>query len=187
MTEINVVFPQPLGPTRNVSLPRNASKFTPRRTSMRIAPSPKSFRRSRHWTAGVMVALMKLSSKDNRWFEHQHAAQAEDTRQNHDQNDAPARECDTLPHEDNAAGGHKLEREFKKSCGHSGANRKADDAHREGLEQNHADEPPIRDADGFDGAELLQIFDREKIKRLSCDHDADHQRDIGRASCRERA
>ena len=39
--------------------------------------------------------------------------------------------------------------------GHSRAKRETDQADGESLQQDHADQPPVGDADGFDGAELF--------------------------------
>src|SRR6266511_1356534 len=180
MTEISVVFPQPLGPTRNVSCPWKASNFTPRKTCTRVAPSPKSFCRSVHWTAGIRFALIGSTSKNNGGFEHEHPTQAQDAREHHDKHHAPAGQRDALPHQDDAAGREFLAEEIEELRRHPRANRKTNEADGESLQQNHADKPPVGDADGFDRAELLQVFNREQIKRLTGDHDTDNQRNGNR-------
>ena len=45
----------------------------------------------------------------------------------------------------------------------------ADDAHHQRLQQDHADDPPIADAHRLQGAELLEVLDREQVKRLPRD------------------
>ena len=41
MTEMSVVLPQPLGPTRKLSSPKRALKSTPRSASIRVVPVPE--------------------------------------------------------------------------------------------------------------------------------------------------
>ncbi len=56
MTEMSVVFPQPLGPARNVIWPEAAVKSMPRRTWTLVSPSPKWRWICWQWTAGVFMS-----------------------------------------------------------------------------------------------------------------------------------
>ncbi len=58
MTEMSVVLPQPLGPTRKLSSPKRALKSTPRSASILVSPSPKCLRTSWHDTARSVVAMV---------------------------------------------------------------------------------------------------------------------------------
>src|SRR6266540_6703719 len=180
MTEMSVVLPQPLGPTRKVNSPWPASNFTPRKTSTRVAPSPKSFCRSRQTTAGTHFCLIISTSENNGGFEHEHAAQAQDARQHHDQYHAPAGQGHALPHQDDAARGQLLAEVIEKLPGHPRPDRKTDQADRAGLQQYHADEPPIGHTDGLDRGELLQVFHREQVEGLSRHHHPDDERNGNR-------
>src|SRR5207244_9468365 len=136
MTEISVVLPQPLGPTRNVSCPWNASKSTPRSTCTVVAPSPKSLRTARQLTAGNILVFMESTSKNNRRFKDQHAAQAQNTGQDHNQNHASASQRDTLPHQNNSARRQLVLTEVvKKFAGHPSPDGKADDPHGKRLQE----------------------------------------------------
>ena len=102
MTEISVVLPQPLGPTRKVSSPKRASKSTPRSASMRASPSPKCFFDGLAGTASI-VFHRRSSSEDRGRLEHEHAADAQEAGDDHHEQDAGAREGDVLPHQHDAA------------------------------------------------------------------------------------
>jgi hypothetical protein len=88
-----------------------------------------------------------------------------------------AGERHVLPHENQPARGELLQREFEERSGHAGADRKADGADGERLQQDDADEPAVGDADGFERAELFQVLDGEKVEGLPRDDRADDERD----------
>ena len=78
-----------------------------------------------------------------------------------DDDHARAGQGDVLPHQDDAARGEVVAaEEVEELRGHAGAERETNDADRERLQQDHADEPPVGDADGFDAPRTVSDFQR---------------------------
>src|SRR5262245_40922619 len=179
-TEMSVVLPQPLGPTRNVSSPRAAVKSTPLSTSTRASPSPKCLRTSRHSTAVPIATFMDSPPEHDGGFEHEDTTEAHEAREDHDEQDAGPGDRHALPHQDEAARGEVLERDLEESGREPRAQREAEQAHGEGLEEDHPEHLPVGDAHGLQGGELLQVLEREEIERLARHHDADDERDPDR-------
>src|SRR6266446_2545879 len=109
MTDSKVVLPHPLGPTSSVISPNCTSKSTPRSSSARLSPVPNSFFTCRQETALVEISAIAcligiaLTSKYYGWFQHQHAANAHQARQNHDQEHRCSGARSDLPEQGKAA------------------------------------------------------------------------------------
>src|SRR5262245_43110355 len=104
MIEINVVLPQPLGPTRKLSSPNRVSKLTPRSASTLASPLPKCFLSSRQTTpARLLNSDIGLPPKNRRRLQHQDLPDAENARHDHHEEHARAGQRHALPHEDDPA------------------------------------------------------------------------------------
>ena len=82
----------------------------------------------------------------------------------------PPVSVDALPHQNDSSRGYFAERRFKESGGHAGAQPEAHQSNHERLQQHHAGQPPVGDADCLQSAKLLQVFERKQIKSLTGDH-----------------
>src|SRR5437867_409237 len=139
-TEMSVVLPQPLGPTRKLISPKFTLKSTPRSASMRASPSPKCLRTSRHDTARS-AGVIGSPPEHGRRLEHEHAPDAEKTGHDYHEQDAGAGERDALPHQDDAPRRHLLKRDLEERGRHAGAEGEAEGRHASGQQEDHADEP----------------------------------------------
>src|SRR5262249_4416830 len=118
ITEISVVFPQPLGPTRKLSSPKRASKSTPRSASMRVSRSPKWLRPPRQATAR-WSSLMRLGAEDFGRLEDEHAPDAQQAGHDHNEQDADAGQRHALPHEDDVPRGQLVLEDLEEGSGHA--------------------------------------------------------------------
>src|SRR6266571_859095 len=173
-TEISVVLPQPLGPTRKPSSPKRTLKSTPRSASILASPSPKCLRTSLHDTARSVVVIVS-PPEDRSRLEDEHPPDAEYAGHDHHEQDAGAGQRDALPHQDDAARRHLVKSDLEERGRHAGADGEAKSRHAPGLQEDHADESAVRDAHGLEGAELLQILDREQVEGLAGDHRPDDE------------
>ena len=174
ITESSVVFPQPLGPTRKVVSPKRTSKSTPRSASTRALPEPNSFFKSRQWTAVSHGPHQRKTAAGSSTSTRRMLSRLATMMTKKMQPPVSATFCHM---QDQPARGELLQRDFEERRGHAGADREADGADGERLQQDHADEPAVGDADGFERAELFQVLDGEKVERLPRDDRADDERD----------
>src|SRR5262245_38322853 len=177
MIEISVVLPQPLGPTRKLNSPTRVSKSTPRKASTRASPDPNCFRTPRHNTPTRSSVVTPSRSEDRSRLKDQNSANAEQTRDADDEQDASGRQRDALPHQHDVTRVELAKHDLKERGRQTGAKREPESAGRERLQQDHPDETPVRDTHCLERAELFQVVDREEIERLASDHGADDDRD----------
>src|SRR5258708_3884130 len=157
ITESNVVFPHPLGPTNSVISPKRTSKSTPRSTSARLSPCQNSFFPCRQAPAlpgiseiaCVMSISLLLATEHDRRFEHQHPPNAHQARDDDDEeHSGPAARSD-LPKQTESPQIQIVLRNLEESRGHANSNRVPDYSNHQRLQQNHSRDAPVRDADGF--------------------------------------
>src|SRR5262245_3752758 len=177
MIEISVVLPQPLGPTRKLNSPTRVSKSTPRKASTRASPDPNCFRTPRHNTPTRSSVVMTSRSEDRSRLKDQDPANAEQTRDADNEQDASGRERDALPHQHGVTRGELAQHDFEERRRQPGAKREPEGAGRERLQEDHSDETPVRDTNRLERAKLLQVVDREEIEGLASDHGADDDGD----------
>src|SRR5262249_34719836 len=177
MTEISVVLPHPLGPTRKLNSPMRVSRSTPRKAPTRASPDPNCFRTPRQNTPIRSSVVMSSRSEDRSWLKNQHSANAEQTRDADDEQNASGRQRDALPHQHGMTRGELAQHDLKERGGQTGAKREPEGAGGECLQEDHSDETPVRDTNRLERAKLLQVVDREEIERLAGDHGADDDGD----------
>src|SRR5262249_35172062 len=124
MMEMSVVLPQPLGPTRRLSSPNRVSKSTPRKAPTLASPDPNCLRTPRQDTPKSSVGIGSPSEHGRR-LQHQHATNAEDAGEYHDEEDAAAGEGDALPHQNDVAGLQQIQGHFEKKRRRAGCSRPA--------------------------------------------------------------
>src|SRR5262245_5808372 len=184
-TEMSVVLPQPLGPTRKLSSPNGTLKQMPRRASTCASPCPNTLRTSQAQTASSspsgrhQAALgwppASSATEDLRRLQHEDAPDAEDAGYDHHEQDAGGGEGDALPHEHDAPRRHLLQRDLEEGGGHPGPQREAQRGDAGRLQQDHADQAQVAHAHRLERPELLEVLDREQVERLPRHHRSHHQ------------
>src|SRR5262245_27547290 len=135
MIEISVVLPHPLGPTRKLNSPARVSKSTPRNASTRASPDPNCFRTPRQNTPIPSSVFMSSRSEDRSWLKDQHSANAEQTRDADDEQNARGCQRDALPHQHGMTRGELAQHDFKERGGQTGAKRESEGAGGERLQE----------------------------------------------------
>src|SRR5262249_52903855 len=176
MTLNKVVFPQPLGPTMKVKSPSRAWKSPPRRASTLAPFPPNRFLSPRVKTAMEFSRSMSASEHFRR-LKHDDTSNTEQAGDDDDHQNAAAGEHDALPPQHETARRDVVQGKLKEKRCQPGAHIEADCSDGDRLQQDHARQAPVGHADRLQRTELLQVFERKEIKRLSSDHSAHDERD----------
>src|SRR5579885_2277762 len=141
------------------------------------ATMPRYFARS---PASIFSAIQFMesppsgSSEHRSRREHDHPPQADHARQDNNQRHGDRGTHGNLP-------GHEVRRRIRfqlhlhQQLQHrreAHAETVTDQPHGGSLQEDHADEGAVAHAHGFEGAELLEVADREQVKRLPRDRSA---------------
>src|SRR5262249_56734467 len=89
-----------------------------------------------------------------------------------DQKNATAGEHDALPHQYKTARRDLAQGDLKEKRSHPRADTESDCSDGDGLQQDHARQAPVGNADRLQRTKLLQVFERKEIESLSSDHRA---------------
>src|SRR5262249_13056147 len=142
MIEISVVLPHPLGPTRKLNSPTRVLKSTPRKASTEASPDPNCFRTPRQNTPARSSVVMPSRSEDRSRLKNQDSANAQQTRGADDEQNAPGRQRDALPHQHGVTRGKLARHDFKERGRQAGTKREPEGPGCERLQQDHPDETP---------------------------------------------
>src|SRR5262249_13174112 len=115
---------------------------------------------------------MSLTSEYDGGLEHRDSPDTDHAGQEHDQHDGNGHADHYLWEQVETAEVEIALRGFEECRGHRDPDAVADRADYQRLQQDHTRDSPVRDPNGLERTELLQVLQNEQVKGLSGDHGA---------------